>query len=61
MMTCASCREPIPSSSPSDDFCREQCQLSWYAGRLTPGFGGSAVAPASAIALRDRRHSAPGA
>lgn len=61
MMTCASCREPIPSSSPSDDFCREQCQLSWYARRLSPGLGGTAVAPVSPLELRDRRHSAPGA
>lgn len=61
MKFCASCREPIPSSSPSDDFCREQCQLSWYAGRLTPGVSGTPVAPAPGFPVRDRRHSTPGA
>lgn len=61
MTLCASCREPIPSSSPSDDFCREQCQLSWHSGRVVgprPVPAGPAGPP---IAVRDRRPASGGA
>ena len=53
MNLCASCREPIPPTSPSDDFCREQCQLTWYAGRADPARTGTAAG--GPFPVRDRR------
>jgi len=55
MTLCASCREPIPSTSPSDDFCREQCQLSWHAGRVVGPKAPTTAATSPSYAVRDRR------
>lgn len=45
-LSCATCGSPLPDgSSPSDQFCSEQCQADWQSALATPGWPACSAAP----------------